>query len=185
MNVFDTSSQNVLEEKKHLISKVQENIKVRRILKLHHPQATIGYYVHRQYQSGIGLQGCLVEILPESETTQSLQLHDFADNIATQILGAPPKYLSESEIPESVLTEEKQKVMETMAASLAKAPVEAHNRMIQGKLNAILFEPHVLPHMSYILSSSGDVTVQEYWKSIEHELSTKVKLGRVEAWRCK
>lgn len=59
MNIFDESSKNVLEEKKYLISKLQENIKIRRMLKIHKPTSKLGYYVHREYQKGLGLQGCL------------------------------------------------------------------------------------------------------------------------------
>lgn len=67
MKVFDDNCANALEEKKYLISKVQENVKVRRMLRIYNPQARLGSYVHREYQSGIGLQGCIAELLPESE----------------------------------------------------------------------------------------------------------------------
>lgn len=65
MRVFDDTCKNALEEKKILISKVQENVRVRRVLKIHNPKAKLGLYVHRQYQSGIGLQGCIAELIPE------------------------------------------------------------------------------------------------------------------------
>lgn len=47
MKVFDDSCANVLEEKKYLISKVQENVKIRRLLKIYNPNAVLGSYVHR------------------------------------------------------------------------------------------------------------------------------------------
>ena len=72
-----------------------------------------------------------------------------------------------------------------MAVALARAPPDSHTRIIAGKLKSTLFEPYVLPYMGYILSSSGEMTVGEYWKSVEHELQTKIRLGRTETWKCK
>lgn len=83
------------------------------------------------------------------------------------------------------MAQEKQKITDSMSAALAKAPVDAHPRMIQGKLNAVLFEPFVFTHMGYIMNPSGDMTVGEYWKNTEHELGTKISLKRVETWKCK
>lgn len=42
-----------------------------------------------------------------------------------------------------------------MAAALAKAPADSHDRIIQGKLKSTLFSPYVFPYMGYILSSEG------------------------------
>lgn len=56
-------------------------------------------YVHQAYQDGIGMQTCLVEaVVPEGFSEENEQdeveiVSEFADNIAAQILGAPPKYL--------------------------------------------------------------------------------------------
>lgn len=58
----DSKLENIFDEKKLLISKLQENIRIRRILTLS-TQGMFGCYVHRNYTEGIGLQACLVEML--------------------------------------------------------------------------------------------------------------------------
>ena len=64
--------------------------------------------MHRPYEEDIGLQACLVEIStdPEVEGEEAEDaVNEFADDMATQVLGAPPKYISYDEIPEEVLEE--------------------------------------------------------------------------------
>ena len=51
-----------------------------------------------------------------------------------------------------------------MAKALEKAPPNVHERMINGKLKSLLYEPSVFSHMGYILASGGDTSVDDYWK---------------------
>ena len=71
-----------------------------------------GSYVHRPYTGGIGLQACLVELsvdpVPETEEAEEI-VNEFADDMATQILGSPPKYLNYEEIPEEEIETETEK----------------------------------------------------------------------------
>lgn len=72
-----------------------------------------------------------------------------------------------------------------MAEAIAKAPPQSHDRIISGKLKSVLFTPHVFPYMGYVLNSSGEMSVGDYWKQTEHEIGTKIKLGKVDFWKCK
>ncbi len=77
------------------------------------------------YRGNIGLQGSIVEISTDPEITEEDHeevVNEFADNIATQILGSPPKYISFDEIPEDVIESETAKAEAEMAERLAKAP---------------------------------------------------------------
>lgn len=61
------------------------------------------------YKNNIGLQGSIVELSTDPEITDEQNeeiVNEFADNIATQILGSPPKYISFEEIPEDVIEAE-------------------------------------------------------------------------------
>lgn len=46
-----------------------------------------------------------MELIPSGEVNKE-EAADFADNIAAQYLGSPPKYLSEKDIPEDVMKQE-------------------------------------------------------------------------------
>jgi hypothetical protein len=49
-----------------MISRLQENIRIRRVVTLHSDHGRYGVYVHQAYQDGIGMQTCLVEaVVPE------------------------------------------------------------------------------------------------------------------------
>ena len=62
----DKESSNAFEELKVLISRLQENIRIRRVVTLHSDYGRYGVYVHQAYQDGIGMQTCLVEaVVPE------------------------------------------------------------------------------------------------------------------------
>lgn len=73
----------------------------------------------------------------------------------------------------------------TMSEALTKAPAEFHNKMIAGKLKSTLYSPYVFPHMGYVLNSSGEVTVGDYWRQVEQELNTNIKFVKAEFWKCK
>lgn len=47
---------------------------------------------------------------------------EFADNIATQVLGSPAKYLRFDQIPPEIISEATEKVKAEMAPRLQKAP---------------------------------------------------------------
>ncbi len=85
------------EELKLLISRLQENVRIRRAITLHSDGCRYGYYVHRPYSERVGLQACLVEVAtdPQVEDQEANEVIDeFADDMACQILGSPPKYLN-------------------------------------------------------------------------------------------
>ena len=52
--------------------------------------------MHRPYAAGIGLQACVVELQVDPEPSEEAVeiVNEFADDMATQILGSPPKYLN-------------------------------------------------------------------------------------------
>lgn len=58
------------------------------------------------YKPNIGLQGSIVELSTDPEITEEEHeetVNEFADNIAIQILGSPPKYISFEDIPADVI----------------------------------------------------------------------------------
>lgn len=50
------------EELKILISRLQENVRIRRAVTFHSDGCRYGTYVHRPYAEGVGLQACVVEL---------------------------------------------------------------------------------------------------------------------------
>lgn len=119
-----------------------------------------GIYVHQAYQDYVGMQASVVEMqaepdLDEEDEDTMEEFGEFADNIATQVLGSPAKYLRMDQIPQESIDEATNKVKEEMAPRLQKAPEHTHGKIIEGKLNSSFYQEILLPKMPYILSNDG------------------------------
>ena len=73
------------ELQKVVISKLQENIRIRRITSFTTTDGLIGSYVHNSQVKGLGNSACLLKIRGTKDG-------ELADNLATQVLGCKPKY---------------------------------------------------------------------------------------------
>ena len=73
------------ELQKVVISKLQENIRIRRITTYTSPNGLIGSYVHNSPVKGLGNSACLLKVGGTKDI-------DLADNLAAQVLGSKPKY---------------------------------------------------------------------------------------------
>lgn len=108
---------------------------------------------------------------------------EFADNIATQIVGSTPKYLRQDQIPTQELDTLTAQIKEELKDRLEKAPEHAREKMVKGKMGSYLQEI-VLPKMAYVLSNSG-TPVEQYWKEVEEELNRKITITNTYLWSCK
>jgi translation elongation factor EF-Ts len=120
------------------------------------------------YKNNIGLQGSIVELSADPEITDEQNeeiVNEFADNIATQILGSPPRYISFEEIPEDVIEAETAKASAEMAVPLSKAPEQARPNIIAGKLFSNFYSKTLLGCMPYLLSNEG-AQVSQVWEEV-------------------
>jgi translation elongation factor EF-Ts len=179
---------------KLVISRLQENIRIRRAITLHSDYcnffiyvARYGTYVHRPYAEGVGLQACVVELSvdpePETEDAEDV-INEFADDMATQVLGSPPKYLNYEEIPEDEVLQETEKAREAMAQTLAKAPEHTHDKIVAGKLLSTYYSNVLLGCMPYLLSNEGQ-QVSDYWTEAERNSGCNISILRALTWQCK
>lgn len=69
-NLFpeDPAIISLAEEHKLVVARLQENVRIRRVVSLHSDGCRYGSYVHRPYKDGVGLQACVVELQISSET---------------------------------------------------------------------------------------------------------------------
>lgn len=85
-------------------------------------------YVHHNNRIGVLLElNCSTDFVSRSEGFRNL-----ASEIALQIVGVAPKYVSYEDVPAEVLTEARQKVEED--PSMAKIPEARKEEVISGKL---------------------------------------------------
>ena len=149
----------LFEAKQLAISKLQENIKVRKLFtfKSASPKGVVGNYLHMTLAEGIGKSCCLVDL--ESEASNKAALREIANNLAMQVLGSRPEYITREEVPANVLNEEIEKVKESLKDVMKNKPPKVVDIMVEGKLKKAL-EESVLYYQEYMVENDSGKTVR-------------------------
>lgn len=151
--VGDTG-QTVEESRQQLVSKIGENISVRRFSQLDPVQGTLGAYLH-----GVRI-GVLVELDGGDEA--------LAKDIAMHIAASNPACIAEEDVPQELLAKEKE-ILVAQAEESGKPP-EIIEKMVGGRINKFLKEITLLGQpfvkdpdqtVAKLLESSG-ATVKNY-----------------------
>jgi len=166
----------LFEAKQLTISKLQENIKVRRIFSFGQSTASTvaGSYLHMTLAEGIAKSACLVEL--ESAAQNKQVLKDLANNLAMQVLGSRPEYLRREDVPQDVLAQHIERVKEAMQNAIKNKPQNVVEKMVEGKLKKQL-EESVLYFQEYIVSNDSGKTVEEFLKEQEKALGSPIKIN--------
>ena len=145
MSLHGTSSQSVEEARAELVAKIGENISIRRFNIIEH-DGVLGTYLH-----GVRI-GVVVELLGGDS--------NLAKDIAMHIAASKPVCISEDQVPESLLEQEKV-VFRSQAAESGK-PAEIIEKMITGRINKFLKEITLLGQP---FVKDPDITVENLLKS--------------------
>jgi len=105
-----------------LISKIGENIKVRRIVQLHADNGVFGHYIH-----GVKI-GVVVNVTTDNT--------DLAKDLAMHIAAVNPEFIAEKDVPAEVVAKEKEILIAQVADS--GKPPEIVEKMIGGRLRKFL-----------------------------------------------
>ncbi len=91
-------------------------------------------YVHHNNRVGVLLElNCTTDFVARSESFRNL-----ANELALQIVGIAPKYISYEDVPADVIVEEQKKIAED--PSLERVPTERREEVISSKLKKALGE---------------------------------------------
>lgn len=149
----------LFEAKQLTISKLQENIKVRKLFTFNRssPAGAIGHYTHMTLANDIGKSCCLVDL--ECNSENKALLREIAHNLAMQVMGSKPEYIYKENIPANILETEKEKAKEQLAGAIKNKPANVVDRMIEGKLKKY-FEESVLYFQEYMVELDSGKTVR-------------------------
>ena len=125
-----------------LVSKIGENIQVRRMTSRGSGETTVGGYVH------MGTIGVLVEIEGGSE--------ELCTDIAMHVAAMNPPFATADDVPADVLENEK-RILTEQALDSGK-PAEIVEKMVEGRIRKYL-EEKCLVSQNYV--KDGDMTVQQ------------------------
>ena len=155
-----------------MIASIGENINLRRLSKISlKNNGIISSYIHNQVIEGMGKIGVVVAL--ESEADKSI-LEDLGKKIAMHIAATNPISISIDEIPEDVLTREKNILSEEARAS--GKPEEIIEKMTEGRLKKY-YQESVLLEQIFVVD--GESKISDILNSIENpvKITSFVRMG--------
>jgi elongation factor Ts len=136
----------VAQAREALVSKLGENIGVRRFVRYTTPQGQIGAYVHSTRKIGV-----LVEMTGDETLAKDIAMH---------VAASRPEYLSREQVPAQAIEKEKEIFSEQAAAS--GKPKEIIEKMVIGRVNKYINEVTLLGQP---FVKDPDTTVEKLLKS--------------------
>ncbi len=131
-------------------------------------EGVIDAYVHSN-----GKIGVLVEVNCETDfVAKNKKFVEFAHNIALQIAASNPGYISEEEVDEKEIKEER-KIYAKQVKDSGK-PNKVIDKIVDGKMNKF-YEEVVLLEQEYVKDS--DMKVKDYLGSIATSLGENIKIS--------
>lgn len=130
------------------------------------------------YSHGEGRVGVMVEVNCETDfVARTDEFKTFAHEIALQIAAASPQWLTEDEIPEAVIEEERS-IARKRAEDEGK-PENVIDRIVEGRLGKFL-DDNCLMRQAYIREESQ--TVLDLLKETIASLGENIAIRRFERW---
>jgi elongation factor Ts len=147
-----------------LISKLGENMAVRRFKKIDVEKGAIASYIH-----GDGRIGVLVKVECDKDSDE---LKDIAKEVAMQVAATNPGFLDESSVNQEVLEKEKE-IYRVQALNEGK-PEKIVERMVEGRIKKF-YKENCLVDQVWIKDS--DLTISKYLQSKSKEVGAPIKVS--------
>lgn len=130
------------------------------------------------YSHGEGRVGVMVEVNCETDfVARTDEFRTFAHEISLQIAAASPRWMTEEEIPEAVMEEERS-IARKRALDEGK-PENVIDRIVEGRLAKFL-DDHCLMRQAYIREESK--SVEDLLKEAIASLGENISIRRFERW---
>ena len=148
---FPGTGRNVEEELTNLISRIGENLVIRRLARLAVPQGAVLSYVHNTLGPGLGRIGVLVALHASAGAAPLAQL---GKELAMHVAAASPLYLDTASVPEAALERERSVLREQARAS--GKPEAIIDKMVEGRLRKF-YEEVVLMEQIFVVDQERKV----------------------------
>jgi elongation factor Ts len=149
------------------VAKIGENIQISR----HHRMEVKGHGMIAAYIHTGAKVGVLVEVNAGKEATVAQEdFRQLVRDITLQIAAGHPFVVSRTEVPEAILTKEK----EIAAEQVKNKPPQAVAKIVEGKLEKF-FQGYCLLDQGFVKKNS-EVTVKEHMGSISKQLGDEITI---------
>lgn len=162
---FPGGSRTVAEELTHQIATIGENMNIRRFVRFATEQGYVASYIHAGGKIGVLVQ--LDTPMGDNDQVQAL-----ARQLAMHVAAANPQYLQREDVPEDVVSKEKE-IMKVKAIESGK-PENIVDKIIVGQINKYFGEV-CLVEQAYVIDP--DLKVGKVIEKLAKELGTEISLA--------
>jgi elongation factor Ts len=154
---FDGGDMTVEQALTDKIFTIRENLSIRRFLIV---KGALSTYIH-----GGGVTGVIVKFDADDEVAAKPEFAEMAKNVALQVAAMNCQYTYRSEVPQSVLDEEKEILITQIKndPKNSKKPPEIIEKMVTGRIEKF-YETNCLADQAYVKDDS--MTVEKYVESV-------------------
>ena len=145
---YNNTKDKVSDALTNLISKIGENLTIRRVDYINSIDGFVGTYVHNVEKDNMGKIGVLVSIKTDIEYSK---ISDFLKNICMHITAANPISLTSSGIDQEIINKEKEFQIEEIKKSGKEESIQ--KKMLEGKMNKY-FNEVVLLEQNFVMDDS-------------------------------
>lgn len=152
---------------KDKIFTIGENLNIRRF---HIVDGHTSTYIHGKGQAGV-----IVKFITDDAVAATKGFAEYTKNVALQVAALPSQYVGKEDVPESVLSEEKEILMTQIKndESNSKKLQAIIEKMVTGKLGKF-YETNCLVEQLYVKDDS--MTVGKYTEATAKELGGSIKI---------
>ena len=165
---YNNTKDKVSDALTNLISKIGENLTIRRVDYINSIDGFVGTYVHNVEKDNMGKIGVLVSIKTDIEYSK---ISDFLKNICMHITAANPISITSSDIDQEIINKEKEFQIEEIKKSGKDESIQ--EKMLEGKMNKY-FNEVVLLEQNFVVDDS--IKINQFIEKTSKELEGSIEI---------
>ena len=165
---YNNTKDKVSDALTNLISKIGENLTIRRVDYINSIDGFVGTYVHNVEKDNMGKIGVLVSIKTDIEYSK---ISDFLKNICMHITAANPISITSSDIDQEIINKEKEFQIEEIKKSGKDESIQ--EKMLEGKMNKY-FNEVVLLEQKFVVDDS--IKINQFIEKTSKELEGSIEI---------
>ena len=167
---YNNTKDKVSDALTNLISKIGENLTIRRVDYINSIDGFVGTYVHNVEKDNMGKIGVLVSIKTDIEYSK---VSDFLKNICMHITAANPISLTSSGIDQEIINKEKEFQIEEIKKSGKDESIQ--EKMLEGKMNKY-FNEVVLLEQNFVVDNS--IKINQFIEKTSKDLDGSIEIKK-------
>ena len=169
-NQYNKTKDNVSDTLTNLISKIGENLSIRRTDYINSDDGFVGTYIHNIEKDNMGKIGVLVSIKTDIEYSK---ITDFLKKICMHIAATNPIAITSSDIDQDTINKEKEFQLEEIKKS--KKDQSIQEKILEGKMNKY-FNEVVLLEQNFVVDDS--IKIKQFIENISKEFNGSIEIKK-------